>query len=264
MAHQEKYAIASQNVHKSPHIGSFPLFSVSVVIPTILRPALKAAVQSVFAQQISGSGQILLGIDKSEGDRRLVDELVDICPDNWLLTVIDLGYSTSIRHGGVHLARDGGALRTIMSYAAHSRYVAYLDDDNYWAPEHLSSLLKAIEGFQWAFSLRWIVDAESGESFGIDRWASVGPNAGVYREKYGGFVDPNTLLIDKVACESVLRWWSIPLPDDPEGMSADRHVFAALRASYRGQGTGLPTCYYRIAPEDCEIHRHMRELHGQT
>jgi hypothetical protein len=39
----------------------------AVIIPTLLRPSLVRAVQSVFAQQFGGRVQILIGIDQRSG-----------------------------------------------------------------------------------------------------------------------------------------------------------------------------------------------------
>ncbi len=230
--------------------GQPPLFSVTVVTSTILRPSLKKAAMSVFAQRITGRGQFLIGIDRPLGDRNIIDEVLQARPENWTVSIVDLGYSTSVRHGGLHLCQAGGSLRTIMSYAAHSRHVAYLDDDNWWDPDHLCTLLEAVQGHDWAFSLRWFVEANSDVPLAVDRWESVGPDAGVFRPRFGGFVDPNTLLLDKIACEPVLRWWSVPLLGDAKGMSEDRNVFAALRQSYRGRGTRRATCFYKMDPHD--------------
>jgi hypothetical protein len=238
-----------------------PCYEVAVVMPTILRPSMTAAVASVFSQRIRGRGQLLLGIDRPLGDRKILEEVRKMVPQNWALMIFDPGYSTSVRYGGVHLGQSGGALRTILSYAAHSRYVAYLDDDNWWAPEHLPSLLEAIREHDWAYSLRWFVDPHTRQSVTVDQWESVGPNAGVYREKFGGFVDPNTLLIDKHACEPVLRWWSTPLAGDVKGMSEDRNVFAALRETYRVRGTNQATCYYVMDPKD---KFHLQRLQAQA
>jgi hypothetical protein len=137
-----------------------------------------------------------------------------------------------------------------MSYAANSRHVAYLDDDNWWAPDHLATLLDAIAGHEWAFSLRWYADADSGRPLCVDEWESVGPGARVFRERFGGFVDPNCLMIDKVACEPVLRWWCMPLAGDARAMSEDRNVFHLLKTHHKGRGTGKATSYYVIHPTD--------------
>lgn len=233
-------------------------FAAAVVIPTVGRASLVRAVRSIFAQDLAGSIQILIGIDQPLGDGSAMTQIERECPGHCLLTVFDLGYSTSVRHGGLHPARDGGVLRTLLSYAAHSRYVAYLDDDNWWAPNHLSSLRQAITGVDWSFALRWYADAQTQQPLCVDEWESLGPYAGCFRHQFGGFVDPNGLMIDKLACEPALRWWSVPLPGDTIGMSADRNVQRYLREHHRWRGSGLATVYYTIHPSDTlnESRRH--------
>ena len=234
-------------------------FAAAVVIPTILRPSLLRAVQSVYAQDALGALQLLIGIDKKVGDSALLEQIVSLKPDNWVLTLCDLGYSTAVRNGGIYPAGDGGALRTILSYAANSPFVAYLDDDNWWAPDHLSSLLRAIAGAHWAFSLRWFVEEATQQPMAVDSWESVGPGRGVYQKKFGGFCDTNTLLLDKIGCEPVLRWWCRALPADKSGMSADREVFNLLR-HYKGTGSGKPTCFYTMQPSDGMHSSRMRQI----
>jgi hypothetical protein len=225
-------------------------FDVAVVVPTIGRPSLRRAVESVYAQQFEGTVQLLLGVDAWQGPAGALDDLARSAPARCTVAVFDPGYSTSVRHGGLHPARDGGALRTILSYAAHSRLVAYLDDDNWWAPVHLATLAAAVAGHDWAYSLRWYADGDAGEPLCVDRWESVGPDAGVFKERFGGFVDPSCLLVDKLACEPALRRWSTPLQGDASGMSADRLVFEWLRQHGRGATTGQATAYYALGPSD--------------
>jgi hypothetical protein len=168
------------------------------------------------------------------------------------LMVVDPGYSTSVRHGGLHANQFSGALRTILTYLANSRHVAYLDDDNWFAPDHLSSLLAA--GGDWAYARRWFVADDT--PLCVDDWESVGPGAGVYAEQYGGFVDPSSLMLDKLACINVAPLWSMaPFPD---GSGEDRLVFEALRSQYRGAATGKATSYYRMQPRDA---MHLERLH---
>jgi hypothetical protein len=225
-------------------------FDAAVVIPTVLRPTLRRAVASVFRQRFPGRIQILVGIDRAIGNRSVLDDLRRECPAHCALTVLDLGYSTSSRHGGLYPGASGGALRTILSYAAHSRAVAYLDDDNWFGEDHLRTLRDAMDGNDWAFSLRWFVDRDTGEPLCVDRWESVGPGAGAFRESLGGFVDTNCLMIDKVACEPTLRWWCFPLPGDPRAMSEDRMVFDDLARYHPFGATNRATSYYVIHPED--------------
>jgi hypothetical protein len=225
-------------------------FDAAVVIPSILRPTLPRAVESVFRQRFPGRIQVLVGIDRAIGDRAMLDGLRRDCPAHCALTILDLGYSTSSRHGGLYPGASGGALRTILSYAANSRAVAYLDDDNWFGKDHLRTLRDAMAGRDWAFSQRWYVEQGTGTPLCVDEWESVGPGAGVFRERFGGFVDPNCLMIDKVACEPALRWWCFPLRGDPRAMSEDRLVFDYLMRHHPWGATGRATSFYEIQPED--------------
>jgi len=227
-------------------------YDVAVVIQTIGRPTLERAVRSVFAQDFRGTVQILIGIDVWAGSvpRAALDVLVTAAPAHCTVTVFDPGYSTSARHGGVHPERCGGALRTLLSYAANSRRVTYLDDDNWWAPDHLSTMTAALAGRAWAYALRWYVDPETAAPLCEDRWESIGPDAGCFRDRFGGWVDPNCLILDKIACEPALRLWSVPLPGDGTRMTGDRSVFADLLGRGPAGATGRATVYYALTPTD--------------
>ncbi|WP_420731760.1 glycosyltransferase [Hwanghaeella sp. 1Z406] len=233
------------------HIGGdgAPLqspFDAAIVIPTLLRPSLARALRSIFAQENIGRLHILIGVDRAEGDIAAINPVFQEQPDNCVTTLVNLGYSTSTRHGGVHAAWDGGALRTILSYMANSRYVAYLDDDNWLAPDHVEKLLKAIQGHDYAYTLRWYVDPATLKPLCVDRLESVGPDAGGYKDSLRGFVDPNCLMLDKIACLAVLGLWSVPMKGDDTNLSADRQVFAALVQHFRGGPTHTPTVFYRL------------------
>lgn len=222
------------------------LFDAAVVIPTVLRPSLLGAVRSVFAQDIRGRVQILIGIDKPLGDPAMLDRLRAECPAHMHLTVLDLGYSTSARHGGVYSNGYSGALRTILSYAANSPRVAYLDDDNWWAPSHLSDLVAALDGHDWAYSYRWYVDPATDAPLAIDRWESVGLG-GAFAERFGGFVDTSSLMLEKGRCHMVFPLWAIAM--FPKGDGEDRMVFQTLK-EMKGRGTGKASSFYRLNPDD--------------
>ena len=218
-------------------------FDVAVVIPTILRPSLGRAVRSVFRQDLGGRVQVMIGIDRALGDPGILDELRGECPDNMAMTVVDPGYSTSARNGGLYRVRCGGSLRTVLSLLANSPHVAYLDDDNWWAPEHLSTLRAAVEGFDWAYSLRWYVDPRDDAPFAVDRIESTGPGQGMY-VALGGFVDTNCLMLDKRRCHWIVPAWCVPGNARDEG--EDRVLFKALCANHAVAWTGRPTVYYTV------------------
>ncbi|HLZ67254.1 MAG TPA: glycosyltransferase family 2 protein [Aliidongia sp.] len=225
-------------------------FDAAVVIPTICRPQLAQALRSVFTQDFDGRIQVLIGIDKPEGDPALIEAVCAELPAHCAVQVYYPGYSTSVRHGGVAPARDGGVLRCVLSYLANTRYIAYLDDDNWWRRDHLRLLRHAIEDADWAYALRWFVHPESHRPVAIDDWESVGPDRGVFRKKFGGFVDTNCLMIDRMHCGPILSNWNRPLPNDAKGMSADRNIFDVLRRNFRCATSGEPTVFYRLDPQD--------------
>ena len=217
-------------------------FDVGVVMTTVVRATLVQAVQSVFAQQFGGRIQVLIGIDRWQGDRAAVEQLRASRPSHVEITMLDLGYSTSQRHGGLYPSHFGGALKTMLSYAANARHVTYLDDDNWYAPDHVATMLAAMPSHAWAFSLRRFVDATSGDELCDDTWESVGPDRGVYAGSQGGFVDTNCYFIDKLACNDVFPEWA--MTRFAGGTGGDRQVLERLRG--RSYGTnGKPTLFYR-------------------
>src|SRR6188768_2868051 len=184
--------------HVTPDLQS--PFDVGVVMATVVRATFDQAVRSVFAQRFDGRIQILVGIDRWQGDRADFEQLGNAAPSHVAVTTLDLGYSTSQRNGGVYPSHYGGALKTMLSYAANSQRVTYLDDDNWYAPDHLATMLAVMAGKAWAFSLRQFVDAQTGDVLCADTWESLGPGRGVYAKSQGGFVDTNCYFIDKLAC----------------------------------------------------------------
>ena len=238
-------------------------FDVAVVIPTILRPEIAEALASVFAQEFQGRIHVLVGIDVARGDPGLVEAACAARPAHCVVQLFDPGYSTSVRHGGLCSAQDGGVLRTVLSHLANSPLIAYLDDDNWWHPAHLRLLVEAIRGRDYAYNLRWFVHPRTGRIVARDDWESVGQGRGVYATSLGGFIDPNCLMLDKRRCSDVLNAWMQPLAHDPVGMSADRMVFQHLSRHYTGAGTNLPTVYYRMNPND-SMHGERMKAMGQA
>jgi hypothetical protein len=232
---------------------------VAVVVPTILRPSLLKAARSVYAQEFAGRIQLLVGVDVAEGDPSVLDALRADCPRDVTLTVLDLGYSTSTRHGGLHSNHYGGALRTLLSFAANAPRVAYLDDNDWWGRDHLAGLCAVLDaGHDWAFSLRWIVDPATGWPVCPDQWDSVGPGRGINQARFGGFCSPSTLMLDRRACARMLHLWSeAPFAD---GSGEDRLVFDALSKGFKGAGSGLHTAFTTLSPQAMGDEHHVREF----
>lgn len=228
---------------------------VAVVIPTIMRPSILQAVRCVYGQEGAGHVQLAIGTDINFQNTAELYALLAERPAHVSALVLTLPYSTSVRHGGVHRALDSGALRSILSYAANARRVAYLDDDNIWTPDHLASLQAAVEGKGWAFSQRMLIDEETGAEIAVDRWDSVGPDKGRMAEE-GGFVDTNCLIVDKLAAADVFGYWSEPGLNKPS-FRGDRRFFRALRGLPYGV-VERPTVRYGIRSNNM-LHTFIRD-----
>jgi glycosyltransferase involved in cell wall biosynthesis len=226
-------------------------FDISVVIPTIARPSLINTVRSLYRQTHQRPIQIMIGIDKPVSDvKQIIKSLETGRPDHISVFIYDPEFSTSARHGGVHPARDGGSLRSFLSYLAKAPFIAYMDDDNRILPTHLQDLRQTIIRNHFAFSYRRFIHPDGVTYICDDQWESVGPKKGMYADKFDGFIDPNCLMIRKSACLYAIAYWTRPLSHDPEGMSADRNVSRFLSKFAKGEATGKATVDYILSTDD--------------
>ncbi|PKI90852.1 hypothetical protein CW368_09315 [Actinomycetales bacterium SN12] len=103
------------------------LDKVSVVIPTVLRPELRRAVQTAREQHGVATEIIVVADTDSAAVRSATD----------LTAGADIVISTGGR-------KRGGFARNVGTDAATGAYIAYLDDDDWWFPTKLSNQLNAI------------------------------------------------------------------------------------------------------------------------
>lgn len=231
---------------------------VAVVVQTVLRPSLLKAIRSVFTQDFSGRIHLLIGVDVHQGDAALLDRLAGECPSHVAMTVLDPGYSTSRRHGGIYPNYYGGSLRTVLSYLANSQLVAYLDDNDWYGANHLALLSEAIKGRDWAWSGRWLVHPDNLLPICRDEWDSVGTRPGINSDRYGGFVQPSGLMMDKEACHFVLPFWSFAA--FPDGSGEDRLVFNELNGKLSGGATGQHSCFCTLSDHALHGEHHQKEF----
>lgn len=228
---------------------------VAVLISTLQRPCIARAVESVYAQSFKGRIQIVVGVDKREEPAADFDAIFAARPEHVSAIVLAPPYSTSVRHGGVHTALDGGAMRTLLSFLANAPHVAYLDDDNTYEPEHLEILMRAVSGQVWAHSQRMLVDDETDRDIVVDRWDSVGVGRGRFAAQ-GGFVDTNCLLVDKVAAARAFGRWSESGTGQP-GYTADRNFFSAIKDAPHAS-VNRATVRYRVRSNNI-LHQFIRQ-----
>lgn len=221
---------------------------LAVVIITIGRTSLLRAVRSVFCQQFEGRIQILIGVDLDlyQQVAQLKAILTEECPPHISLIWLDLGYSTSKRHGGIHDCFYGGSLRSALSLLADAPLVTYLDDDDWFLPHHAQSVYQALTDHpqtQWAFPLSYYADPNSEEILCLDQLESVGVDQGIYRERFGGFVRPSGLTLRLKETLPYLHCWAKSLNDSGDG--EDRVLFEQLRQ--------LPHCQINVGTVCCAL-----------
>lgn len=107
-------------------LPSPPSALVATVIATHRRPeALRAAVRSALDQTVRD--QVVIVVDDGAG----LPEL----PDDPRLFAVSLARNTAV----------AGVVRNVGIRLSRSRYVAFLDDDNLWEPDHLERTLAVLE-----------------------------------------------------------------------------------------------------------------------
>jgi len=112
-------------------LPSPPSALVATVIATHRRPeALCAAVRSALDQTVRD--QVVIVVDDGAG----LPEL----PDDSRLFAVSLAHNTGV----------AGVVRNVGIRLTRSRYVAFLDDDNLWEPDHLERALAVLEASEGA------------------------------------------------------------------------------------------------------------------
>lgn len=134
---------------------------ITVISPTTGKESLSRLIGSLRKQSIPYT-QVLLwddGRDEKAGDPLSYE---DHCTQ-----------SVIIKGRLVQGIAPGSALRAIGLMVASTPYVTFADDDVWFDDDHFESLMSAVKGRNWAFSLRKIY-SPAGEYIGVDRFESVG------------------------------------------------------------------------------------------
>ncbi|GAA3888993.1 hypothetical protein GCM10023084_46950 [Streptomyces lacrimifluminis] len=110
----------------TPAVAPMPTALVATVIATHRRPdEVRAAVRSALDQTVRD--QVVIVVDDGAG----LPEL----PDDPRLFAVSLERNTGV----------AGVVRNVGIRLTRSRYVAFLDDDNLWEPDHLERALAVLE-----------------------------------------------------------------------------------------------------------------------
>lgn len=206
--------------------------SVAVIIPTTGISLVRHCIESVLAQTYFEL-KLFIVIDGPEFVNAFQTSTTGLDFSHCFVSILP-----------VNVGRNGFYGHRI--YAAYSHlidadYICFLDQDNWFEPKHISSLVEAIErnNWHWAFALRNIVN-EDGELLIKDNSQSIGPwgENSLYQ-----LVDTNCYCLRADVARSVASHWH-------GRWGQDRVFYSVLSQAYPQFGsTGLYTVNYRIRNE---------------
>ena len=131
-----------------------------------------------------------------------------------------------------------GGIVAASAFLVQEDYICWLDDDNWIEPDHIETLLKAVEGKGYAHSLRKLVE-DSGDFFDFDDFESLG--------QHSGFIDLNCYLMHRSLATQIAPLWYKTTGDL---MVGDRFVYELLKQNkIVGGETGKYTVNYRLNPK---------------
>lgn len=175
-------------------------------------------------------------IDGLEHRRQVEATIAELPETSQPLQVIVLPHATGKDRWCGH--RIYGA----MSFLVNSEFVCYLDEDNWFEPDHVESLVAVIQATEskWGFSLRNIVD-ENGQFIAPDLCESLGNLHPVFNAPGVHLVDTSCYMLRReVAVQFAPAWYGQTRPGRG-AMERDRLVCKTL----------LEEC-----PQVCSTRRH--------
>lgn len=195
--------------------------SVAVITATTGRSTLQQTIDSVAAQTMPCQHYII--VDGND----------------------DVMFSQEYKGEVVYLPRKtggngmmNGAICAMAAYIATEDYICFCDDDNWLEPDHVQSLVEALEAKNaaYAYSLRKLINPD-GTFYDYDNGESLG--------HFGDLVDVNCYLFRRDIAAGIAPLW---YRTDGSLMIGDRYVWAALRQNNTPwAATGRYTLNYRMS-----------------
>ena len=122
--------------------------SVTVITPTVGSVKLKDAVEGVQNQTYKNIEHLVV-VDGVEHFNHVIENL-SLYLDGNRVRVLPLPYNTGAK------GFNGQRIYASIPHLINSDYVFFLDEDNWYEPDHVATLVETIERnkFDWAYSLR--------------------------------------------------------------------------------------------------------------
>ena len=191
--------------------------TVTVVIPTLhhRHESLQRALESIAAQTFQ---DFVVFVMPDGPDPKLADALANSAIHS-VRTLWDQGKIEIIPLGRTwHIY--GAPQRLVAGYLCRTEFMAYLDDDNLWLPNHLELLLAAVQGHDFAFAAQ-----ERNDGIVFDGEVRVGG------------IDTSSLLHRTDALR--LTQWPIDNIHIADGVFAERLVAAGATYAFVAETTSI-------------------------
>jgi hypothetical protein len=119
----------------------------------------------------------------------------------------------------------GHRIYAAASFLVNSQYLCYLDEDNWFEPAHIESLVLGIhaDAAQWAYSLRKLVDI-NGNFVALDECESLGHLHAVFDAPKENLIDTSCYLLPREIAVEIAPIWYGPTARGAEGIEPDREV----------------------------------------
>ena len=217
--------------------------SILVVTPTIGSPELSDAIHSVL-NQTNKEVEHLLVVDGIQFSSK-VDEVLN---DARIITGgkvkrLDLPFNTG--GGGFY----GHRIMAGFGHLINHDYVLFLDQDNWFEPDHVDSLLNTIETkkLDWAYSLRQIFDKDKNYNT-VDNCESLGRwPAWVNKDAY--LIDTSSYCFKTSFYRQVCHIWDF-------GWGGDRRFYTILKDHIKHDNyacSGRHTLNYRLGGNEGSV-----------
>jgi hypothetical protein len=224
---------------------------VAVVTPTTGAATLERAIESVATQTSPGIVHWIVadGPGAVEAANRIADPWVETGAVRFTALPENTGA------GGWNGHRIYGAVPWLSS----ADYVAFLDEDNWFEPDHVHDLLEAIvrEKAAWAYSLRRIVDKD-GNAICDDRCESLGPAHHTCLSPEDHLVDTSCYMIERGLAIDVSPCWNGRARQEGR-VEVDRALCAALTASAPYAFVPKSSVVYRLGGNAASVQRDFFE-----
>ena len=208
------------------------MHSAAIVIPTTGAPLVRKSIESALAQTYANT-KIFIVIDGPEFAQAFANATQGLDLSACLISTLP----ANVGRNGFY----GHRVYAAYSHLIDADYISFLDQDNWFDPDHIATLVARIEqqGVDWAFALRKVVNEEGDfltkdESQSVGPWGQTGPHK---------LVDTNCYCLRMEVAHRIASHWH-------GGWGQDRVFYAALIQAFpRFACTGAYTVNYRTRPE---------------